>query len=176
MNSNEIDIHVATKLEVPATQTIINWCDLTLTHLQQSDTALSIKIVDHDEIRNLNKDFRQQDKPTNVLSFPFGTEFDMSDSDDNTYLGDIAICAAVVMDEAREQHKTYTAHFAHMVVHGILHLLNFDHTTDTEAAKMEDIEIGLLAELGFDNPYTATHTAVSENDNIAHLNNQENRD
>ena len=108
-----------------------------------------MRIVDEAESQQLNFDYREKDKPTNVLSFPFqcppGIELPL--------LGDLVICAQVVAREAAEQQKTVTAHWAHMVVHGCLHLLGFDHINDEDAAEMEAEEIQILQELGFANPY-----------------------
>ena len=105
---------------------------------------ITLRIVDAAESQALNRDFRGKDKPTNVLSFPMG---------EPDYLGDIVICAPVVAAEAVEQGKTARAHWAHMVVHGVLHLLGHDHIKDDEAEKMEALERKLLARLGFPDPY-----------------------
>lgn len=114
-------------------------------------TSVAIRIVNRAEIQELNHTYRQQDKPTNVLSFPF----DMPEGIDELppFLGDLAICAQVVFDEAEEQNKTAQAHWAHMVVHGTLHLLGYDHIDDAEAEEMEAIEISVLKKLGYANPY-----------------------
>ena len=110
---------------------------------------LTIRIVENSESQQLNHQYRGKDKPTNVLSFPFevpeGIELDL--------LGDLVIAANIVALEAQEQQKTLSAHWAHMVIHGCLHLLGFDHINDDEADEMENIEIDLLAQLGFKNPY-----------------------
>jgi probable rRNA maturation factor len=99
---------------------------------------LTIRVVGAAESRKLNRTWRGKDKPTNVLSFEGG---------------DLAICAPVVAREAREQGKTASAHWAHMVVHGVLHLLGYDHENDQEAAQMEARETKILAQLGMPNPY-----------------------
>jgi len=115
----------------------------------QADAEVTIRIVDETESQQLNFDYREKDKPTNVLSFPFqcppGIELPL--------LGDLVICAQVVAREAQEQQKTLQAHWAHMVVHGSLHLLGFDHINDADAEEMEAEEIQILQELGFANPY-----------------------
>ncbi len=115
----------------------------------QADAEVTIRIVDEAESQQLNFDYREKDKPTNVLSFPFqcppGIELPL--------LGDLVICAQVVAREAQEQQKTLQAHWAHMVVHGSLHLLGFDHINDADAEEMEAEEIQILQELGFANPY-----------------------
>ena len=106
---------------------------------------ITLRIVDADEGLALNRDWRGRDYATNVLSFP------MQEPD---YLGDIVICAEVVAREAQEQQKAPRAHWAHMVVHGVLHLMGHDHIADDEAEKMEALERRLLARMGFDDPYT----------------------
>jgi probable rRNA maturation factor len=116
-----------------------------------SSAELTIRIVGKDEMTMLNSTYRQKHKPTNVLSFPFemplGVEIDMP------ILGDIVICAEVIQEEAIAQHKAVEAHWAHMVVHGTLHLLGFDHEKDDEAEIMETEEVAILKKLGFSNPY-----------------------
>ncbi len=114
------------------------------------EAELTVRIVEPEEIRTLNATYRHKDKPTNVLSFPFeapsGVELPL--------LGDIIVCAQVVADEAKEQGKPLEAHWAHMVVHGTLHLLGYDHIDDTEADEMEALEIAILERLGYPNPYS----------------------
>lgn len=115
------------------------------------DTSVAIRLVDAAEMQTLNHTYRHKDKPTNVLSFPF----DMPDGIDTLppFLGDLAICAEVVFDEATAQNKTAQAHWAHMVVHGTLHLLGYDHIDDAEADIMERLEITILNQLGYPDPY-----------------------
>src|SRR5699024_4314824 len=110
---------------------------------------LSVRIVDAAESAALNARYRSRDTPTNVLSFPAGV-----DMPGLRVLGDLAICAAVVEREAREQGKAAAAHWTHMIVHGVLHLLGFDHIADDEAEQMEALERRILARLGYDDPYT----------------------
>jgi probable rRNA maturation factor len=113
------------------------------------EAELTIRIVDASESQQLNHDYRGKDKPTNVLSFPFeappGIELPL--------LGDLVICASVVENEALEQQKALEAHWAHMVVHGCLHLLGYDHIEDAEAEEMESLETTLITGLGFPDPY-----------------------
>jgi probable rRNA maturation factor len=104
------------------------------------ERALTIRVVDADEIQSLNRDFRQKDKPTNVLSFPY----EPFPHEERAYLGDIAICAPVVREEAVEQGKVLVAHWAHMTIHGLLHLLGYDHVKDAEAEVMEAMEAEVL--------------------------------
>lgn len=113
------------------------------------EAEVTVRVVDEAESQQLNHSYRGKEKPTNVLSFPFqcppGIEMSL--------LGDLVICAPVVAHEAQEQSKTTDAHWAHMVVHGCLHLLGFDHIKDDEAEQMEAEEIQILQQLGFANPY-----------------------
>lgn len=110
---------------------------------------LTIRIVNNKESQQLNHQYRHKDSPTNVLSFPFevpeGVELDL--------LGDLVICADVVLTEAQVQNKPIDSHWAHMVMHGCLHLLGYDHIDDNEAEEMEKIEINLMKTLGYSDPY-----------------------
>ena len=113
---------------------------------------LAIRVVDHKEGTSLNRHYRGKDKPTNVLSFPAemptGVDLPMP------LLGDLVICAPVVLKEAKEQGKLLTAHYAHLTIHGVLHLLGLNHEDKREAKAMELIERDILAGLGFPDPYT----------------------
>src|SRR3990167_1577278 len=113
---------------------------------------LTLRIVDREEMSVLNSVYRHQSGPTNVLSFPFDLKEDVIQLD-IPLLGDIIICAPIVNQEARDQHKANHAHWAHMVIHGIFHLLGYDHETNQEAIIMETLEIETLQALGFTNPY-----------------------
>ncbi len=117
---------------------------------------ISIRLIDTAESHELNFYYRQKDKPTNVLSFASELPDEIVQMLDQKPLGDLAICIPVVLQEAAEQHKTAEAHFAHMVVHGTLHLMGYDHELgEQEAHAMEAIEIEVLQRLGFNNPYGA---------------------
>lgn len=115
-------------------------------------TELTIRIVDLDEMTELNTTYRHKSGPTNVLSFPFESD----EMDEEILIGDIVICAPIVNQEADAQKKTADAHWAHMVVHGTLHLLGHDHEIEAEALVMEQKEIAILKSLGFKNPYQIT--------------------
>lgn len=112
-------------------------------------SSVCIRIVGSAESRRLNREYRGKDRPTNVLSFPAsGPERELGGS-----LGDLVVCAAVVAAEAREQGKARAAHWAHMVVHGMLHLHGLDHGTRREAVAMERLEVEILGSFGYQNPY-----------------------
>ena len=118
-------------------------------------TELSVRLVDKEEMQALNRDYRSKDKVTNVLSFPAG-DIDGLPAEAAQALGDIVICAVVVSDEAAQQGKAASDHWAHMLVHGTLHLLGFDHKTAAEAADMEGLEAHILTAHGLADPYAAS--------------------
>jgi len=141
--------------EVPAPSLMRRWISAALTpHIQ--DAELCVRIVDDEEMADLNGRFRNKPYATNVLSFPA----ELPDGVDIPLLGDIAVCAPVVNREALEQHKTSEAHWAHMLVHGCLHLLGYDHQDDSEAEEMEALETALLGGLGFADPYHSANPAA----------------
>jgi probable rRNA maturation factor len=111
---------------------------------------LAVRVVSPSESRRLNARYRGRDKPTNVLSFPAP---ELPAGSDQLPLGDLVICPEVLRTEAREQHKSLRAHWAHLVVHGALHLIGYDHMQPQEASRMERREISVLRRLGFPNPY-----------------------
>ncbi len=118
---------------------------------------MTIRIVDLAESQQLNRDYREKNKPTNVLSFEFEQPPGLVDLGEALpYLGDLAICAEVVAQEALVQHKALESHWAHMIVHGTLHLQGYDHIEDDEAEIMEGLEIKIMQGLGFANPYETT--------------------
>ncbi|SIO06273.1 probable rRNA maturation factor [Sulfurivirga caldicuralii] len=137
---------------VPTEEQVTQWAQTALSRAGRSGD-LTVRIVSPEEIQALNATYRGKDQPTNVLSFPFEIPQDVADALDDAYLGDVAICAEVVANEAEAQGKPLTAHWAHMVVHGTLHLLGFDHIKPDQAQEMERLETEILAELGFANPY-----------------------
>jgi len=116
---------------------------------ERGDAELLIRLVEREESRQLNARYRNRDKATNVLSFPT----DLPAEVDLPLLGDIVICAPLVAQEAVEQNKPPESHWAHLTIHGTLHLLGFDHQTEAEAAAMESLEASLLHSFGFQNPY-----------------------
>lgn len=123
---------------------------------QPGDAEVVVRVTDEAESRQLNHEYRGKDAATNVLSFPF----DPVPEIDLNHVGDLVICAPVVEREAGEQGKRPEAHWAHMVVHGILHLQGYDHETDAEAAEMEALETDILTALGYPAPYAAVDSAA----------------
>ena len=121
----------------------------------QSNCEIGIACVDNAESHQLNLEYRGKDKPTNVLSFPSDLPDEMAAILDSFPIGDLVICIPVVLQEAIDQQKTPIEHFTHMLVHGTLHLMGYDHeTSEEDAEEMEALEIEILKKLGFDNPYT----------------------
>lgn len=127
---------------------IEKWAAMTL-QLMKKEGSVAIAIIDEATMQALNQTYRQKPKPTNVLSFPSQLPPELQ----KDFWGDIAICAQVVEKEANAQKKSIDAHFAHLVVHGILHLLGFDHENESDANKMENEEVRILNTLGFSDPY-----------------------
>ena len=145
---------------IPANEIIGHWVKTTLL-IENPDLAsdtefeLTIRIVDKGEIQALNKTYRHKDKPTNVLSFPYeGFEFDVPEEVQLPLLGDLIICHDIVVEEAQQQTKSIEGHWAHMVVHGVLHLKGYDHLEDSDAELMEALEVRILKQLQFSNPYS----------------------
>lgn len=135
---------------VPQRVSFQRWLDAALRGAhRRSATEVSIRIVDIDEGLQLNRDYRQRAYATNVLSFPVELPAGVR----SALIGDLVICADVVAREAREQGKPLRNHYAHMTIHGILHLLGHDHETDAEAERMEALERRILAKLGVPDPY-----------------------
>ena len=135
--------------EVPSNELFQLWVETALNSVTDKEFELTIRLVNEEESRQLNKQYRQKDKPTNVLSFPF----EVPEGIELNLLGDLVICSQVVEQEAKEQNKKIFDHWAHMVIHGSLHLLGYDHINDNDADEMETLEIEILAKLTISNPY-----------------------
>ncbi|WP_324029799.1 rRNA maturation RNase YbeY [Aeromonas caviae] len=144
----DLQLACASPDSLPTEAQLQGWLDGTILGFQP-EAEVTVRLVDEAESRELNHTYRGKDKPTNVLSFPFeappGLELPL--------LGDLVICRQVVEAEAVEQGKPLMAHWAHMVVHGSLHLLGYDHIEDEEAEEMEQLERDIMQELGFADPY-----------------------
>ncbi|MBN6075273.1 rRNA maturation RNase YbeY [Aggregatibacter actinomycetemcomitans] len=145
-----IDLQIASADEsgLPTAAQIEQWATAAV-QPQSDEVEMTVRIVDEMESHALNLNYRGKDRPTNVLSFPF----ECPDEVALPLLGDLVICRQVVEREAQEQEKPLMAHWAHMVVHGSLHLLGYDHIEDDEAEEMERLETQIMIGLGFVDPY-----------------------
>lgn len=146
---NYLDLQIASDFaEIPSLEQMQGWVDAVLTDAAQ-DSEIVIRVVDEAESAALNSQYRHKQGPTNVLSFPFeapeGFEMDL--------LGDLVICAPLLAQEASQQHKPLLHHWAHIIIHGVLHLIGYDHLDDAEAEEMEGLEIRILKALNIENPY-----------------------
>ncbi len=145
----DVDLQIACDNEnLPSQKDFQCWAEAALKQFNKP-FELTIRLVSSEESQQLNSQYRGKDKPTNVLSFPF----EVPEGIELNLLGDLIICIAVVEAEAEEQKKILKAHWAHMVVHGCLHLLGFDHINDDEAEEMEALESKIITTLGFPAPY-----------------------
>ena len=156
--SVRVDVQVACESAgLPTAAQITGWASAALGRCEHG-AELTVRLVGEREGRILNREYRRRDEPTNVLSFPFepppGAELDL--------LGDVVICAPVVSREAAEQHKEADVHWAHMVVHGCLHLLGHDHQRDEDARVMESEERRIMRRLGLADPYAPSPSARSD--------------
>lgn len=141
----ELDIQFALKTKgMPRRRDFRRWAKAAL----QTDAVVALRVVDKAEGRSLNRQYRGKDYATNVLTFAYGEEM-------GTLSGDIVICAPVVEREAHEQGKTVLEHYAHLTVHGVLHLQGYDHEIERQAREMESLEVEILRKLGFNDPYAS---------------------
>jgi probable rRNA maturation factor len=131
---------------LPSRPQVRRWVSRALKATAPERAEVTVRFVEEEEGQALNRDFRGKDSPTNVLSFPYTPAPELA--------GDLVLCLPVVLREAAEQGKTSEAHFAHMVVHGMLHLQAYDHDNDDDAEIMEDEEREILGELGYEDPYS----------------------
>lgn len=137
-----LSVQYATEtVTIPTSAQFEKWVKAALT----TNAVITIRIVDEPEGRDLNEKFRGKKTATNVLTFYYDDILPLT--------GDIVLCAEVIEQEAKQQHKTLIAHYAHLTVHGVLHLLGFDHEDDKEAATMERIETNIVTRLGYNDPY-----------------------
>ncbi|MDE9537603.1 rRNA maturation RNase YbeY [Xenorhabdus bovienii] len=152
MNSVILDLQIACENPegLPDEALFQHWLESVLPQFQ-AESEVTIRLVDEAESHDLNLTYRGKDKPTNVLSFPFEAPPEV----ELPLLGDLIICRQVVEQEAEEQQKTVEEHWAHMVIHGSLHLLGYDHIEDDEAEEMESLETEILQKMGYADPYLA---------------------
>ena len=151
-----VDVQLACEeADVPHADRIREWVGQTIDAADAAtgpNAEVSVRIVGVEEMKSLNHKYRDKCQATNVLSFPSGDVAGLPDEATRA-LGDIVVCAAVIRGEAREQNKALADHWAHMLVHGTLHLLGYDHIADDEATAMEGLEVRILTSLGIDDPY-----------------------
>lgn len=146
----ELQQAVISQEDIPSEETLAAWAQKALeTGGRTEDAELTVRLVEPQEIRNLNALYRHIDKPTNILSFPFECPEEVK----LPLIGDLIVCMEVLRREAADQHKSVEEHFAHLIVHGTLHLIGYDHIEPQDAAVMEPLEIRAVEALGFDNPY-----------------------
>ena len=151
---NYIDLQIVTEISAyPELQQFQQWVDAALSG-READAEIVIRLVDEQESGELNQQYRHKPGPTNILSFPFeappGIPLDL--------LGDLVICAPLIVQEAVQQNKVAEHHWAHITVHGVLHLLGYDHIEDPDAEQMEALEIDILKKLNIANPYLEEST------------------
>jgi probable rRNA maturation factor len=148
------DVQVASDAAgIPASEALQDWVERTLRAADpRRDAEVSVRIVDEPEMRVLNRQYRDQDRPTNVLAFPAGDDGFVPPGE-VPLLGDVVVCAGVVAREAQEQGKPLEHHWAHMLVHGTLHLLGYDHMSEEQAETMEALERRVLEGFGIADPY-----------------------
>ena len=136
--------------DVPTVAQFRKWAKQAL----RTDAEIALRVVDEDEGRMLNREYRGKDYATNVLAFPL--------ADEPLLMGDIVLCAPVVAREAEAQQKPLLAHYAHLTVHGVLHLQGYDHETDAEAVQMENLETEIITQMGYADPYLSEKSADAE--------------
>ena len=150
---HQIDLQIACEeTELPTNEQFQLWIDTALAEISSDPSQefeLTIRLVNREESQQLNNQYRGMDKPTNVLSFPF----EVPEGIELNLLGDLIICIEVMKKEALDQNKALFDHWAHLVIHGCLHLVGFDHISDSEALEMESIEIAILKKLDISDPY-----------------------
>jgi len=153
-----VDVQVALSAEdaeePPSAADLTTWANHAYNACSQAPAEISLRICGRDEMTHLNETYRGKQGPTNVLSFPVEQVAEVPELS-SILLGDIVVCHPVILQEAQEQGKSYPAHYAHMVTHGVLHLCGYDHQTDQDAQEMEHLETQVLTQQGFTNPYNS---------------------
>ncbi len=149
---NTVEIQLASKSKfIPDQQQFQNWVDAVLTDESQH-SEIVIRVIDEDEMIEYNEQYRHKSGATNILSFPF----EAPDSVESDLLGDLLVCAPVIETESKQQKKTLENHWAHIIVHGVLHLIGYDHINDMDAEEMEALEVMILKTITINNPYEET--------------------
>jgi probable rRNA maturation factor len=156
LNSSGVRVDLQRRVQAwaPARAEIAKWASVALGR-RALGREMGVRVVGAAESRRLNSQYRGKNRPTNVLSFPVAP-LPGKPVGEARPLGDLVICPQVLRTEAREQKKTLRAHWAHLVVHGVLHLIGYDHEREAEASRMEQREISVLRRLGFANPYRSS--------------------
>lgn len=155
MTTPIIDLQIASENSegLPTLEQFTYWVETALAFEAQTEdfteTEMTIRIVDEEESQTLNREYRGKDYPTNILSFPF----EVPEGIELPLLGDLVICRQVMEREAKEQQISLASHWAHLAVHGTLHLLGYDHIEEAEAEEMEGLETQIMQKLGFEDPY-----------------------
>lgn len=157
---------LSSNMTLPSVDQISRWANLAYRAVSQQSSEVTIRLVDVAEITQLNREYRHKDKATNVLSFPFEADFPLvggmmgqllDDTESDPFvldlLGDIVVCCDVIEKEAVEQSKKTADHYAHMIIHGVLHLCGYDHINEQDAEQMESLEVSILAQAQIQNPY-----------------------
>lgn len=151
-----VDRQKATVLRCPTARALTPWVAATMAAALPDEAPATVgvcaRFVDEEEGRALNSQYRHKKYATNVLSFPFDAPPNDDDADER-YLGDLVLCQPVLLQESLAQGKSVRAHTAHLIVHGVLHLLGYDHETEAQAEVMESLEVRVMTQLGFENPY-----------------------
>lgn len=153
MHKNKVEIKIDTSLDDTVKTSLDKWCQIILNRVFERAVCLSIQITSDNVIQQLNEQFRDKNTPTNILSFPDQWPEELVIESGYYFIGDMVISAETVMYEAEQQSKSLTAHWQHMLTHGILHLAGHDHIKDAEALEMEQLEIDILATMNVPNPY-----------------------
>lgn len=151
MNTLELQI-VSESLLIPTQTQFQLWIDTVLKNIDD-DIELVVRVIDEPEMIQYNEQYRHKQGATNILSFPF----EVPDGIDSHLLGDLLVCAAVLEKESTEQNKSLADHWAHIIMHGVLHLLGYDHVNDDDAEEMELLEIQFLQTININNPYEDRH-------------------
>jgi probable rRNA maturation factor len=147
------DIENPLNLNTPSHENFTAWAEIVLSHEKISTAEISCYITNKIEIQTINNQYRKQNKPTNILSFPFDAPPGLPQDTHAHFLGDLIICPDIIEQEAFNQKKVCLHHWAHITIHGILHLLGYDHVQDNDAEIMEALEIKLLLQLSINDPY-----------------------